>query len=71
MEENNKKIDWNQSPQKQVKIHFPKDIEKLTALLDWMFNSGDFATIRMANDVIEKGRKFTEIKIVEEKEKKE
>lgn len=71
MKKKTAELNLNLPPQKQVKIHFPKDIEKLTAFLDWMWNSGDFVTIHMADDVIEKGRKFAEIEIVKEKEKKE
>ena len=68
MTENDMKINWNLPPQKRVKIHFPKDVEKLALFFDWMYNSGDFATVNMGEDVILKARKFAEIEIIEEEE---
>lgn len=51
---------------KQVKIHFPTDPTKLALLLDWMWNSGDFATCNLSLTAITNGRKFTQIDIVED-----
>ena len=53
---------------KQIKIHFPTNPEKLALLLDWMWNSGDFATCSLSLSSIENGRKFTQIDIVEDDE---
>ena len=58
--------DFIMKPQKRVKIYFPRDPSSLAKLLDWMYNSGDFATTYMDEDTIKKAGLFTDVIEVEE-----
>jgi hypothetical protein len=50
----------------KVRIGFPNDIDKLTKVLDWMFNTGQFLYWVMDEKQIQDGRKITKIEIVDE-----
>jgi hypothetical protein len=41
----------------RVNINFNEPRISLEGILDWMFNSGDFMTMSMADDVIKKAEK--------------
>jgi len=41
----------------EIKLDF-SDPTELSKILDWMWNSGDFATLNMTEETIEKARKL-------------
>lgn len=60
IETKTEEIDWSiaiPQEQVQVKIKFPKNAKDLSVVLDWMYNSGDFATCYLNEKTIEKARK--------------
>ena len=62
------KLEFTNTPSHEVKIDYPADPTQLANIMDWLWN-GDFASLNMQNDMIERGRKRgIDITIVEKKD---
>ena len=61
-------IEVNGKPMHRVIVEFPTDVSRLVKVLDWLYNSGNFAQLYMTDELIKDLSKITNVVEVEDDE---